>query len=663
LALQATSSPRREIALAWQRFVESGVLLEDVVREVIAASWQRCRRAGVNPYGGKGPLLPASRLEARRRSNAELIRLARPFMEDLLRVVGSGFIVILADAEGYLLEVAGDPQVAQNTRELNFVPGAHWVEETVGTNAIGTALKVKAPLQVWAEEHYCRLHHPWTCSAAPILGPDGSVSGILNMTGPCGLVHAHTLGMVVAAARAIENGLRWEKASRELEISHNLLTSTFSSISEGLLTVDTEGRITQANGAAAELLGLTVAELKDRFLPKLMANPARLIRALEGAPGYSDQESVLLTPKGRLHCTCTACPITGPDGRTEGLVITLRESRSVHRLAGRLAGYQANFTFDQIVGSSRSLRAALELAKHAADTSLAVLIQGETGTGKEMVAQAIHNASARSRGPFVAINCGALPRELIESELFGYEGGAFTGARKEGRPGKFELADGGTIFLDEVGEMPLEMQVRFLRVLQEKKVVRLGGREEIPVDVRVIAATNRDLAREVARGNFRRDLYYRLNVIEIRLPALRERPEDIPLLARHLLGNLRKRLGKPELELTPEVEAALVAYSWPGNVRELENVLERAAHLATGPIRLEHLPGTVTGKEDAREIGLTPLEEAEKEAILNALVLCRGNISRAARQLGIGRATLYRRLQRWRLRPEDVVSERRSVSQ
>jgi len=660
--VQATSSPRREIALAWQRFVESGILIEDAVREAIAASWQRCRRAGVNPYGGKGPRLPEAHLKARRRKNAALIRLARPFMEDLLQVVGSGFIVILADAEGYLLEVLGDPQVAKNTRELNFVPGAQWVEETVGTNAIGTALKMRAPLQVWAEEHYCRLHHPWTCSAAPILGPDGGVYGILNMTGPCGLVHSHTLGMVVAAARAIENGLRWEKASRELELSNNLLTSTFSSISEGLLTVNSEGRITQVNSAAAALFGLPPIQLAGRFLKEFVANPVRLLRALEGDPGCSDHETVLLTARGRIHCTSTICTIMGTSGRLEGLVITLRESRSVHRLAGRLAGYQANFTFEDIIGSAPALRSALQLAHQAAATSLAVLIQGETGTGKEMVAQAIHNASARARGPFVAINCGALPRELIESELFGYEGGAFTGARKEGRPGKFELADGGTIFLDEVGEMPLEMQVRFLRVLQEKKVVRLGGREEIPVDVRVIAATNRDLAREVVRGNFRSDLYYRLNVIEIHLPALRERPEDIPLVARYLLEDLKKRLGKSQLALTREAEAALAAYTWPGNVRELENVLERAAHLATGPVKLEHLPGTVTGRGDAPKVGLTPLEEAEKEAILHALVLCRGNISQAARQLGIGRATLYRRLERWRLRPEDVVPGRHSVS-
>lgn len=660
--MQATSSPRREIALAWQRFVESGVLMEDAVRKVIAASWQRCRRAGVNPYGGKGPRLPEAQLKVRREKNAPLIRLARPFMKDLLQVVGSGFIVILADAEGYLLEVDGDAQVAKSTRELNFVPGAQWVEETVGTNAIGTALKTAAPLQVWAEEHYCRLHHPWTCSAAPILGPDGGLCGILNMTGPCGLVHAHTLGMVVAAARAIENGLRWAKASRELELSNNLLTSTFSSISEGLLTVDAEGRITQVNSAAAALFGLPPAELTGRYLQELVANPVRLLRALEGGPGCSDHESVLLTARGRVHCTSTICAITDAGGHSAGLVITLRESRSVHRLAGRLAGYQANFTFENIIGSAPPLRTALALAQQAAATSLAVLIQGETGTGKEMVAQAIHNAGSRARGPFVALNCGAIPRELIESELFGYEGGAFTGARKEGRPGKFELADGGTIFLDEVGEMPLEMQVRFLRVLQEKKVVRLGGREEIPVDVRVIAATNRDLAREVTRGNFRSDLYYRLNVIEIRLPALRERPEDIPLLARCLLADLKKRLGKPKLELTPEVEAALQAYPWPGNVRELENVLERAAHLAEGPIQLEHLPGTVTGREEVPVAGLTPLEETEKETILHALVLCRGNISRAARQLGIGRATLYRRLQRWHLRPEDIVSERSTVS-
>lgn len=648
--------------MAWKRFVEEGDLVGNAVRDVIAASWRRCRKAGVNPYGGKGPCLPSSRLKARRESNTTLIRLARPFMEDLLEVVGDGFIVIVTDSEGYLLEVLGDPEVLARTSELNFVPGARWIEETVGTNAIGTSLKVKAPLQVWAEEHYCRLHHPWTCSAAPITGPEGKIIGVLNMTGPCNAVHAHTLGMVMAAARAIENDLRWEKASRELELRGNLLFSTFSSISEGLLTVDHKGCITQANAAAAELFGLTPEELQGKNVLRLVEQPTRLTRILKGGAGYSDLECVLLTPKGRVLCTSTGQPISDPDGKVRGCVVTLRETRSVHRLAQRLAGHQARFTFADIIGCAPSMRAALDLARQAAATSSGVLIEGETGTGKEMVAQAIHNASNRARGPFVAINCGALPRELIESELFGYEGGTFTGAKREGRPGKFELADGGTIFLDEVGEMPLEMQVRFLRVLQEKKVTRLGGRDEIPVDVRVIAATNKDLAREVARGNFRSDLYYRLNIIDIRLPALRERPQDLLLLVEQLLQALRKKMGKKDLSLTPEVEAVFRDYTWPGNVRELENVLERAAHLAKGPIRLEHLPAVLTGKEEAAA-GLASLEQTEKEAILRALAVCGGNVSQTARQLGIGRTTLYRRLRRWQLRPGDIVPERNNGSE
>ena len=272
----------------------------------------------------------------------------------------------------------------------------------------------------------------------------------------------------------------------------------------------------------------------------------------------------------------------------------------------------------------------------------------------------IHNASPRRNGPIVAINCAALPRDLVESELFGYEEGAFTGAKRGGRPGKFELASGGTLFLDEIGDIPLETQVSLLRVLQERQVTRIGGHTAIPVEIRVIAATNRDIARLVEEGHFRLDLYYRLNVINLTIPPLRERGEDVLLLARYFLQRFAEQLGLREITMDPEVEELFLQYQWPGNVRELQNVIEQAVHLLEDDILLpEHLPEEfLTASSGEGEVSLparaSSLAKLEQAAVLEALRSARGNISQAARWLGVGRTTLYRKIRLYRINLEEL---------
>ncbi|MGQ9532489.1 MAG: sigma-54 interaction domain-containing protein, partial [Desulfotomaculales bacterium] len=332
-----------------------------------------------------------------------------------------------------------------------------------------------------------------------------------------------------------------------------------------------------------------------------------------------------------------------------GAVVMLRESREVRRLVHRMVGARATFTFRDLVGASPSFRAAVEHARLAVRSEAAVLLEGESGAGKELFAQAIHNEGGRARGPFVAVNCGAIPRELIASELFGYVEGAFTGAARGGRPGKFELADGGTLFLDEIGEMPLDMQVVLLRVLQEKKVVRVGGTQMVPVDVRIIAATNKSLLREVEKGNFRRDLFYRLNIFHIKIPPLRERPGDVTLLARYFLAK-RIPAGR-KLSFHPRTLKVLESYAWPGNVRELENLIERLVHtVKEGTILPEHLPPEIRGS--AREARSQPdLATVERQEVLRALGLCAGNVKQAAASLGIARSTLYRKLRAYEIDP------------
>jgi transcriptional regulator with PAS, ATPase and Fis domain len=330
-------------------------------------------------------------------------------------------------------------------------------------------------------------------------------------------------------------------------------------------------------------------------------------------------------------------------------------------------GARARFTFDDIIGNSCAIRQAVDLAALAAEGDSTVLLQGETGTGKEIFAQAIHNASSRSRGPYLALNCAAIPRDLMESELFGYVEGAFSGASKSGRAGKFELAAGGTLLLDEIGDLPLDMQAKLLRVLQDKAVMRIGGNKVIPVDVRIIAATNKDLEEEVHRGNFRRDLFYRLNVVSIKLPPLRDRKEDIPLLAHHFLKKTAARLNKSVTAFTREALLALTRYEWPGNIRELENAIERALNAARSTeIEPDNLPANIVAAASAKGPGpnCTPrltqaaepssgmtLQELEHAALARALAANKGNIARTARQLGVSRTTLYKKVKKYKLKP------------
>jgi DNA-binding NtrC family response regulator len=319
------------------------------------------------------------------------------------------------------------------------------------------------------------------------------------------------------------------------------------------------------------------------------------------------------------------------------------ENRSLKRELDRA------HSFDQIIGSSDALQELLTLVAKVAGTNAAILITGESGTGKELVARAVHFHSGRAKGPFLGINCGALNENLLEAELFGHEKGSFTGATAS-REGLLKAADGGTIFLDEIGEMPPSLQVRLLRALQEREVVPVGGRAPVAFDARMVAATNRDLEAEVRAGRFREDLFYRLNVIPVRVPPLRERAGDVPLLARHFAARFGREMGAGEVRFSREALAALAGYAWPGNIRELMNAVERAVALSDGEVRVEHLPERVRGARAATndpEGAVLTLEELERRHVLAALSRTEGNKTRAAELLGIDLSTLYRKLRRY----------------
>lgn len=425
------------------------------------------------------------------------------------------------------------------------------------------------------------------------------------------------------------------------------LEAVVNSINEGILYLSRQGKVMYANRSAAILLGTDLHNLAGKPVEQLFTGGRRILEVLTNQHPV-EIELFAAGTGGRLQLYGTVTPLICR-GQEPGLVISFRDMTVVPQMVRNFISKERRFTFHDIQGTSPALTAVKHKAMQIARGDSSVVILGESGTGKELFARAIHFASPKAKGPFISINCGAIPEGLLESELFGYEEGAFTGARKGGKLGRFELANNGTLFLDEVGDMPLHLQVKFLRVLEEKQVDRVGGTHPITVNARIIAATNKNLEEMVKRGEFREDLYYRLNVIPLRIPPLRERQEDIRVYLDYFLGKYNRMLSKDICGLTSSALNALMTYSWPGNVRELENIVEYAMNIATRPvIDLADLPERFSEKENRIELG--GIEEAERKLIEEALKRFGTDTrakEKAAKYLGISRSTLYRKLKRY----------------
>jgi transcriptional regulator with PAS, ATPase and Fis domain len=502
--------------------------------------------------------------------------------------------------------------------------------------------------------------------------------------------------MITAAAQAISNQLQMQVWLSNVNDLLSELKTILQTLPEGILLLRRDGVVSQMNGPAGTLLGLSPTRVTGRRLSDVLPLPSVLAQAIIRQQQLSDEELVFDTSHGPVTCLCSLkaissysletglADIVGSTGlviaesvAADGFVMILRSIERVQKLVNRMTGARARLTFANVVGESPSLKEAMRLARLAATSNSTVLLHGETGTGKEIFAQSIHTSSARTDGPFVAVNCAAIPRELINTELFGYEGGSFTGADRQGRSGKFEQAHGGTLFLDEIGDMPLDLQTALLRAIETHTIVRIGGQRIIPADARIIAATHRDLRAEARRGNFRADLFYRLNVLTITLPPLRDRVDDLPLLVQHFLQRQSRVMGRT-LTIHPNAMMAIQSYSWPGNIRELENTLERVTYLMPkSPITIEDLPIELQQSADHVEAanpslssshdpatagphqqisllftnGVDPSaalkaqsNQAEAQAIVQALQASNGQVTRAAALLGISRTTLWRKM-------------------
>ena len=439
----------------------------------------------------------------------------------------------------------------------------------------------------------------------------------------------------------------------QLEITSGKLNAVLESIHEGIIAVDRDGIITHCNRAAKKLISRPKGEIMGSHIDKLWPN-SPLTDVLLTGNGYRDREELHGQPPEQMHLLVTATPIM-QNNRPAGVVASFRNMAEVRNLAYQLTGEQRSLEFEHIKGVSDQIAEVKKQANKVAQSSSTVLIRGESGTGKELFARAIHHASPRRDKPFVIVNCGAIPETLLESELFGYEEGAFTGARRGGRAGKFELADGGTIFLDEIGDLPIHLQVKLLHVLQRRQVERVGGHKVISVNVRVIAATHRNLEEMCLRGEFREDLYYRLNVIPLEVPPLRERREDIEILMKHFLNKYCNLLNKRIRDFEQDVYRAFITFHWPGNVRELENAVEYAVNMEAGQvITLDSVPARIRNfwfrEESVKTTLKSQLLNTEKEILATYLqkiqdgTMTRGQL---AKLLGISRITLYRKIKEY----------------
>lgn len=626
---------------AWGRYMEGDAVDNKLVRPVILDSWERCRAKEVNCNLDSAPL-PASWSDPQSiAANSVLLQEALPHLIRLGNIVADyRSAAVLCDEIGRIIAIEGDPTFLDTVADhKNFRTGVEWSEEKTGSNAIGTALELRRPVQVFSAEHYCRGWHEYVCTAAPIHDPFSSkILGVLDVSGTISNFHRHAFGLVLHLVRMMETTLCQKGLSREYFFNREALEVINSMGSEGIVVVDSGGAVRACTAAAKELL----KSLPPGGEESLVTLVQRLLVGRRDSAGKASEDAVRV--EGRT-LPVQIRPLVY-DNVHLGTAIRFVDCKApVRKPLDKRVGGAASAS---IIGSSPALVRVRRKAEKVAPYDSTVLLEGESGTGKELFARLIHQLSHRSRSPFLPLNCGAIPPQLVESELFGYERGAFTGASSSGQTGKLELAHRGTVFLDEISEMSLAAQASLLRFLQEREFFRVGGTRVVRVDVRIVAATNKALAEEVAAGRFRDDLYYRLKVISVKLPSLREREEDIPHLVGYFLKKMSSATRQPAKRLNDEAMSAIKNYSWPGNVRELGNAIEHAFVMSEcDQICLNDLPDEIISSDDLNPaVTETRGLKGESDEILAALQRNRWNISLTARNMGLARVTLYRRMKR-----------------
>ena len=642
---------------ARELFFNRGATPDGLVDPLILRSWERCQHFGL----GENSTTPVDALDrvalkTEQDRNRYLLQLGRPIMEHVYEQIReSGSMVILADANGLLLETVGDADFVDRADRVTLSAGASWDENLRGTNAIGTTLSEETPVAVLGAEHFLENNSFLTCCASPIFGPDGRLIGVLDISGDYRSHHQHTLGLARFSSEIVSKRLFEGVHARDMLVCFHPRPDFLGGPNEGIAAVSPDGQVLAMNRNGTTILGIRQVDAVRRdFSMVFESNLSALVDKLRHSP----QSTFSLNVNGKaLHIQLRGqLPPLAVAGRVFDEPPPVRSTRRCE------PGNTPALTLDALSTGDPRLQLAIDRSRRILGRDIPILIQGESGAGKEIFAKAFHNSGPRSDAAFVALNCASIPETLIESELFGYQGGAFTGARKEGAPGKIQQAHGGTLFLDEIGDIPLNLQARLLRVLQERSVTPLGSTRAIQVDISLVCATHRKLREEVAQGTFREDLYYRLNGMSVTLPALRERT-DIRAIVHKLAAAEAVQHGEP-VKFSEGALQVIERYNWPGNIRQLFNVIRVTIAMLDDDETLiteAHLPEELF--EAPQQSGATgvaihdpwaaaPLEgsnsldEISRQAAMRALDAAGGNISSAARQLGISRNTLYRKLGR-----------------
>ena len=646
---------------AWELFTSTGKILEDAgLNPLVSASWMRCGLR-MNPNGLLNwTYASENTLKSTLKQHTTLRNIARPIMEDIYQFMeGCRTVLILTDSTGCMLEMIGEPGLMMELQSLGLRSGAYLDEGHLGTNAIAVSLFEAMPAQIVGPEHFYPSLHEFSSVSAPIHEMEGHPVGILGLVETVQQHSEQSFGVVVAGARAIENQLHADLIVREANAKTAELHATIDSITEGVLAWSGKGIIMHLNDQAGKTLHLSPTMVVGRPMSDFFSLPENIARAAALGHELTDIETAFIVDGIPRECLVSLRIIPSQENDALVYIMTIRRIEQVHQLVNRLVGAQARLTLDDIVGHGTAAKKIRKQALAAANARACVLLMGETGTGKNILARAIHNSGQRAGGPFLAMNCRAIPRELALGEFLGFEAGAFNSGPSSGQPSKFELAQGGTLFLEEIEALPLETQAAFQRVIEMGDVIRLGGNRVIPVDARIIASTTRTMDELLEQHSFRHDLLLRLSSFVITMEPLRKRPEDIPLLVEHLLDKLTIQLNRT-LKISPEALEALCEYPWPGNVREIETIMEQATLSLDGSqIEVEHLPivlrkhsAIIKGKSLVQPV--QTLIESEKSAILAAGQAARGNLTRTAQSLGISRSTLWRKLKELGISTEDL---------
>jgi transcriptional regulator of acetoin/glycerol metabolism len=657
---QRLSNPQNNLKImaAWEGFLSGHAPQANALRCLIDDSWRRCLEVQVDPARQQAlPPVNKDTLNSLQHQHCELLSAGKQVMamaKDFLAETET--IMILTDPNGMILGVEGDPRALGAAEDIHLIAGSSWNEMICGTNAIGTALSIGLPVQIHAAEHFCEGIKQWTCSATVIRDPyDGKILGVIDVSGLGKTFSPHSLALAVTTASRIESQL----ARQEMGVRYQLLERSMgkmASATDGVIICDRRGYPIKANERAAEVLlarGIECDLKSTARIPSLSVGTFADPRGAAAPEWLREDWLEPIIDAGERIGTLLTIPGPRQPGSSSNIA---RKERTAKAATGTDRADSSGFA--GIVGGSDALTHAVQKAKLLAKTNVPVLLLGETGVGKENFAQGIHHCSQALERPFVALNCGGLSKDLLASELFGHCEGAFTGARRGGMAGKVEAANGGTLFLDEIGEMPLELQPHFLRVLESGEIYRIGETTPRKIAFRLIAATNRDLRQEVADGRFRMDLFYRVSVTSIRIPPLRERREDIGPLVAHFLRKFSEQYGIDSKQIMPEVIATLESHAWPGNVRELRNVVESMLLTSSaGSLGLDDLPPEIErlSVRDSRKIeaqcpsSIGKLEGAELAFIREMLEADRGNLTLVAKHLGIAKSTLYTKLKKYGL--------------